>query len=38
MNFVNFKNVATCVYRHLLNVKLEILSNFLMTNLTNIEI
>ena len=39
---MNFKNVATYVYCHLLNVMLEILSNFLMANSTdtssNIEI
>ena len=35
LNFVNFKNGASCIHRRILNVMLRISSNFLMSELTD---
>ena len=35
LNFVNFKNGGTCVHRHILDVMLRVLSNLLMSKLTD---
>ena len=38
LNFVNFKNGGTCVHRHILDVMLRVLSNLLMSKLTETSI
>ena len=35
LNFVNFKNGGTCVNRRILDVMLKVLSNLLMSKLTD---
>ena len=35
LNFVNFKNEDTCVHRHILDAVLRVLSNRLLSKLTD---